>query len=147
MQVAVSSDSQISNLIKFLELNNGEKINLTVRKFEYNPGKITDVVHCENIEMTSKYSEKGLWICDKWFIPKKEIRTLGAYEDSLYSFVMCYRNDEEEIHYNIYVWNVNRRPFNRPSCTNFFRDDKDYEYHTMEVMTKSERLYYENNGK
>ena len=145
MQVAVVNDSQIENFIKFLELNNGEVINFEVRRIDYDPYRVTVEVNDKDIQMTSSYSDEGLSLCERWFIPKKELRTIWVYKDGMFSFVVKYRNDKDGIHYEMYFWNVNRKMFNFPKCTNFFDDDKEFTRQYEEVMTKWERQAMEEN--
>ena len=146
MQVAVVNDSQIENFIKFLELNNGELINFEVRRIDYDQHRVTVEINDKDIQMASSYSDDGLLLCDKWFITKKELRTIWVYKDGMFSFVVKYRNDKDGIHYEMYFWNVNRKMFNFPKCTNFFDDDKEFTRQYEEVMTKWERQAMEENS-
>ena len=145
MQVAVANDSQIDNFIKFLELNNGELINFEVRRIEFDPYSVMVELNDKNIQMTSSYLDDGLLLCDKWFIPKKELRTIWVYKDGMFSFVVKYRNDKDGIYYEMYFWNVNRKMFNLPKCTNFFDDDDEFTRQYEEIITKRERQLIEEN--
>lgn len=109
MQVAVVNDSQIENFIKFLELNNGKLINFEVRRIDYDPYRVTVEINDKDIKMKSNYYCDELNICDKWFISKKELKTIYVYKDGIYSFVVKYRNDEEGIHYEMYFEDVNKK--------------------------------------
>lgn len=86
----------------------------------------------KSIILKTEITKDNLVINNQLIIPKKNLDTLYVFERGFWSFCMKYRDDEREIHYTFKFSSTHDEPFNKPECTNFFVEDKDYSHYYVE---------------